>query len=50
MAEALVCTQDWMNNSKKQIKVEDASTELGNIMKGIYEFEDDCSGCGSTSS
>ncbi|KAJ0438100.1 putative HAT dimerization domain, ribonuclease H-like superfamily, hAT-like transposase, RNase-H [Helianthus annuus] len=51
MAEALVCTQDWINNSKKQIKVQDASTELGNVMKGIYEqLEDDSSGCGSTSS
>ncbi|MFS7969991.1 putative signal peptidase I [Helianthus anomalus] len=36
MAELLVCTQDWINHSEKQIKVQDASTELGNIMKGSF--------------
>ncbi|KAK1431522.1 hypothetical protein QVD17_07982 [Tagetes erecta] len=40
MVEALVCTQDWMNKSKKQNKVDEGSsstTLADKILKGIYE-------------
>ncbi|XP_076918111.1 zinc finger BED domain-containing protein RICESLEEPER 1-like [Bidens hawaiensis] len=51
IAEALVCSQNWINKSKNQLNVQDGSTELDNLVKGIYEeFEDTSSESVSNSS
>ncbi|KAJ0835810.1 putative HAT dimerization domain, ribonuclease H-like superfamily [Helianthus annuus] len=48
MVEAVVCTQDWINKSNKQIKGKKGSTKLADkILKGINEqLEGGMSGCG----
>ncbi|KAJ0442740.1 putative HAT dimerization domain, ribonuclease H-like superfamily, hAT-like transposase, RNase-H [Helianthus annuus] len=37
MAEALVCTQDWLRESKKQVKMNEDSPNLDKLVKDIYE-------------